>query len=92
MIWPTFALSIEIPHVPNLLGSEEDSNLIEEEIEEMRGEDLGKVGIELWDKLIDKVEGLHSLAVHLLLHLVEDLVWLVSPVHPKLQFLSIYLI
>jgi hypothetical protein len=83
----TFALSIEVSDVPDLLGCQKHSNLIQEEIEEMRGEDFGKVGVELRDKLIDVMEGFHSFAVHLLLDLIEDLIRFVFPIHPKLQIL-----
>jgi hypothetical protein len=89
---PTFALSVEIPDVPDFLRGEEDSNLIEEEVEEVGGECPGEVGVELGDKLVDVVEGLHALPVHLLLDLVEDRVGLVLPIHPKLQNYVYYFI
>ncbi len=60
---------------------EEDSDLVEEKIEEMRGEDSGLLGVELQDELVDEMEGLDTLGIHLLFDFVEDLVGFVFPVH-----------
>lgn len=47
----------------------------------MRGEDSGLLRVELQDELIDEMEGLDTLGIHLLFDFVEDLVGFVFPVH-----------
>jgi hypothetical protein len=44
-------------------------------------ENMGVLGIELSDKLVKEIESLHSLSEQLMLDLIEDLVWLIFPVH-----------
>jgi hypothetical protein len=63
------------------LCGEEDSDFIEEEVEEVGGEDSRLMGIELGDVLIDEVEGFDAFGVHLLFDFVEDLFGFVFPVH-----------
>lgn len=77
----TFTLPIQVSHVPDFLSTEEDSDFIQEQIEEMGGECFCMVGVELIDKLVDVVESFHSLAVHLLLDFVKNLIRFVFPIH-----------
>jgi hypothetical protein len=77
----TFSLGIEVAYVADFLSGEENSCLIEEEIECMRSEDASILRIEVGDVLIEEIEGLDALGVHLMLNLIKNLVGLVSPVH-----------
>lgn len=77
---------VEVPDVSDFLGGEEDSGLVEEEVEEMRGKGPGVLGVEGLDVLVEEVEGLDALAIHLLLDFVEDLVGFVFPVHDAASY------
>ena len=65
----------------DLLGCEENTDLIAEQVEKMWVEDSRVFWIELLNEFIKCVEVLNFFSEHLLLDLVEDLVWLIFPVH-----------
>ena len=74
-------ISINFSHGSDLLSGQEYTDLVAEEVEEVRVEDSGVFWIELLDELVKGVEVLDSLTEHLLLDLVVDLVGFVFPVH-----------
>lgn len=83
----TSVLGIPVSECPDLLCGEEDAHFVEEKIEVMRVEHSSGIGVEHYDVLVEIVEGLDALRKHLLLHLIEDLIRFVTPVHCSFKFL-----
>ena len=77
---------VDILDIPDFLGGEEYANFVGKEIEVMRSEGAGALGVELVDGVLDEGEVFDSLGEHLAFDFVEYLVGLVLPVHRSYRF------